>query len=108
CGTQTSPGLIINDGVLTDLNASIIVDAKSTSNNKLNGLHFYTVGPNGLQFIYSRDKDQFEMAGGLALSIPTGKTSQTIAVTMLDPKGGPGLILTNGQLTQLDMQLTAS
>src|SRR5262249_48510213 len=58
-GTVTSPGIIIKDGVLTDLNASLTIDVESKSNNKLNGLQLYTTSPNGLQFIYNRKDHQF-------------------------------------------------
>jgi hypothetical protein len=111
-GNLNKPGLIIKDGLLQQFDASI----KGTFH--IAGATLSAAGPDGLELIYNRTKRQFEMGGGLILQIPTGNTTQTISASLLDPTGGPGLIVTPGfydpispitfpaELTQLDMQLS--
>jgi hypothetical protein len=99
-GNAGAPGIIIQNGQLTIFNGSVKgkIDLKKVI--------ISTTGPNGLTFSYNRAQDQFEMSGGLQLQIPTGNKTQIISATMSDANGGPGLIIEDGQLQKLALQLT--
>ena len=84
-------------------------NAGFTADLSIFGLTLTTANINPLVFSYDRSKDQFEMTGGLTLTIPTGDTKQVITASMVDPQtGGPGLIIQNGALKELDISLSGS
>jgi hypothetical protein len=95
------PGIVIQNGHLASLDASV------SGQLTLGGASLSTTGPTGLAFHYVKDSDQFGMYGGLKLSIPTGETTQVIAA-QLGSMSNPGLVLVDGQLTQINMGLSGS
>jgi hypothetical protein len=97
-GTAAQPGIVIQNGQLTHLNATV------SGNLTLFGA---SISSPGLTFQYDRVSDQFEMYGGLKLSIPTGNTTQVITAQM-GSASNPGLVIVDGQLTQLNMGLSGS
>jgi hypothetical protein len=101
-GTINTPGILIQDGQLTHLSTTLtgsftLAGAKITSN--------------GLTFQYDRAHDQvpaqFEMYGDLTLTVPTGETAQVLTVEM-GSSSDPGLVIKDGQLSQINMGLSGS
>jgi hypothetical protein len=97
-GTVTSPGILIQGGQLTQLNATVSGDLN---------LERFSAHTNGLTFQYDRASDQFEMYGALQVNIPTGDTTQVIAAQM-GSASDPGLVLVDGHLKQLNMRLNGN
>src|SRR5262249_23583969 len=95
-GSSSAPGIIIADGQLTQLSGTVsgtIELAKAT------------ISSQGLTVCYNRDQDQFEMYGGLAVQVPTGGTTQSLSAQM-GSASAPGLVIVDGSLTQLNLQLS--
>lgn len=92
-----APGIVIKDGVLTQLNAEV------TASLTLAARKLTT--PSGLNFSYNRDGGQFEMYGSLVAAVPTagGKTTAISAVP--GTAAAPGLVIQGGELEQLALTL---
>ena len=103
-GEQDQPGIIIQNGQLTSLNIALIINATSQT---LNGLSITTTDNNGLDVTYDKVEDEFEVSGGFQLVIPTGSSSQKIGVDLLDADNNPGLIIQDGKVTKLAMNIIA-
>jgi hypothetical protein len=91
-GHNGNPGLVITNGSLVSLDMTL------DTNITVDAVTFST---NGLEFTYTTSTNVFTLAGSAGVSI-TGLGS--IEVTF-GHNGNPGLVLTNGSLTSLDLTL---
>ena len=94
----TTPGLVITNGTLTSLDMTI------NSDMTVDSVEFLT---NNVELTYSSSTSQFTLAGVVGVSI-SGIGS--LSVTFGQTAGGvttPGLVVTNGTLTSLDMTINS-
>ena len=92
-GTSTTPGLVIQDGKLKSLDVTIGADFTVVG---------ASVAASGLDFIYSKPDDAFEIAAGGSVSLAAGDV--TIAGTFGDTSSDtPGLAIQGGKLEGLDV-----
>jgi SdrD B-like domain/FG-GAP-like repeat/RTX calcium-binding nonapeptide repeat (4 copies) len=93
-----APGLVIEDGVVTTVNAVVATDIN------LFGASFQTTG-SGLTLQYDRTNEQFTIFGTMELQVG-GATLFT--VTLGTDAADAGLLLQNGNLLQIDTVITSS
>ena len=94
-GHGTTPGLVITAGALTSLDMTI------DSNIVIGSATFTTAG---LEFTYAASNSEFTLAGLASVSIANiGNLSVTFGYN-----GNPGLIITDGSLTSLDMTIDSN
>ena len=93
-GTATTPGLVIQNGVVQNVNFGV------TANISLFGV---TIQPTGLTFVYDAKKSQYAMYGSLTV-IASG---QSITAN-LGTAAQPGLLIQNGTITGVNMGVTAN
>src|SRR5207247_2560490 len=94
-GHGTTPGLVITNGALTTLDMTV------NANFTVGGATFQATG---LEFTYNTAASQFTLAGSLSVIIAN------IGVLTVTFGHGttPGLLITNGALTTLDMTVNAN
>ena len=93
-GTQAAPGLVIQNGAITSVNAGI------TTNFTLFGL---SVQPTGLSLAYDAAKSQYEVYGGLSVA-----TSGNTIAADLGTQAAPGLLIQSGAVSSVTFGLTGS
>ena len=101
-GNANTPGIVIQNGQLTSFHA--VVRTSFT----LLGAQINTVG-GGLGFQYNAVAERFEMGGGLELVLPGGGANGggTNRISgQLGTPGAPGLIITRGELTSIQIALS--
>jgi hypothetical protein len=94
-GDGTSPGLVIQDGQLSSLTASVTAD-----------IHLFgmTLHSKDLTVGYVKALDQVTVYGDLSFSAGDGRMFKGIAAS-LGTASSPGLVIQNGDLTSLDVTL---
>jgi hypothetical protein len=92
-GDATTPGILIGNGALNQVNASITTDFS------INGLSF---SPNGLSFQYDANNALYELFGDTSIEFD-GNTIDMV----LGDDSDPGIEIVNGSLQQLIASITA-
>jgi hypothetical protein len=97
------PGLVIQHGQLTTLNATV-------NGNFTLGPANFTTNNNGLTFSYSEQAHQFQMYGSLTLNITTNGGQVQSITADLGTSMQPGLVFltTDDTITQINMALTGT
>ncbi len=101
-GGQNTPGLVIRDAQIVSLQASV------TTAFKLFGID---VNVRNLGVKYNADRQEFGLFGTITLSTPAkgGKRIfDNFAVTLGAGADSPGLVIKNGELERLDVQLNGT
>ncbi len=94
-GDSSNPGLVIQDGQLQSLTASVTAD-----------IHLYgmTLTTKDLTVSYVPAQDQVTVYGDTSFSAGDGKIFKGVAAS-LGTAGNPGLVVQNGDLSSLDVTL---
>src|SRR5262249_12064240 len=94
-GHGTKPGLVITGGQLTQLDTTV------NSNIQVSTVTF---GTQGLEFTWTSSGNTFTLAGTAAVTVGgIGDLSATFG-----HGSNPGLVITSGQLTSLDMTVSSN
>ncbi len=94
-GGGSTQGLVVTNGSLSSFDASI------TSNMSVAGVTF---GTNGLTLDYDTTSDQLEISGEASVTVD-GVTGLEVT---FGSAGGPGLVIQDGELEDLNMSVTSS
>lgn len=101
-GSPGTPGLVIKDGQVRSLQASV------TATFKLFGID---VNVRNLGITYSADRQEYGFYGTIGLSTPAiggKKLLDNFSVTLGAGPSSPGLVVKNGEFERLDVQLNGS
>ena len=93
-----TPGIIVDDGVLTQFNATVKADFS------LYGIAVSTA-KDGLTFAYDRADEDFELYGNLDVSFNAGGSPQRVTAN-LGTQAAPGFEVKDGRLDQLNLALS--
>ncbi len=93
-GTQ---GLVVTNGSLTSLDMTV---------NSSFTVGFLNFAANNLEFKYSAATNEFSLAGSTTVAVPFVPDIGSLTVTF-GHGSTPGLVITNGSLTSLDMTVNA-
>jgi hypothetical protein len=111
-GTTSAPGLVLTGGTLSSLNMTVFAGFVLPAIPSVTPAIQLSNLPNlaNLTFTYTASTQRFTMAGTAGLILPTAPgipawlTGQGVQVTF----NGPGLVVTDGDLTTLDMTLNTN
>lgn len=92
-GTDSSPGVLYENGVVEQMNFNVTTDFT------MKGIEF---NPQSFGFDYDKSNDQFEMYGTIKSKIEGNNIDLS-----LGDANDPGLIITNGVVDSIDMDVTA-
>lgn len=93
-GDVASPGLIVSNGDITDINMSI------TANFDIDGL---TIDPDALTLVYSEADSQYETYGDVSLSLDGNTLNGT-----LGDEDDPGFVVESGSLTSFNIAVSGN
>lgn len=94
-GETGSPGLIIENGSLTKLDATVFGSFRVAK---------ATITSQGLRFLWLKDGSHFEMTGKASLAFDVGKNKST-ATVIFGEGSKPGLKIVNGNFDSISMQV---
>lgn len=96
-GTVDQPGVVIRHGTLTRFDATVTADFS------IYGIKVST--PKGLTFDYDQPQGTFELYGGLIAMFNAGGAPQAVVASLGD-SNRPGIVVTDGHLTDLNISLS--